>query len=122
MKKVLLSILLLGISSTLMAHEPDETEIMLQKKIEWCQAQGQKLYTQSYEDNVFYGASLDAALKFFKLEREYIEELRWHHLFTLIADEFNDDWDWDDDDDDDDDDCDPRFKRAQLIKLLKRSK
>jgi len=117
MKKAILSILLLGMSCTLMAREPDEMEVTLVEKVKWCQLEGQKLYTQATEQQNPPHLSkmyFDGSMKFFKLERKYMEDLRWHRFIGDLIEAINEC-------DDEDDDYDSTAMIAQVIKQLKQS-
>ncbi len=104
MKKAILSILFLGLACTAVAREIDETEVELIKKVKWCQLEGLKLYESAtdqenapHESKMF----MNAALKFFQLERDYASDLRWHRFMQAFLEEMAEDdecdcWDHDD--------------------------
>lgn len=116
MKKAILSVLLLGLSCTLMAREPDEMELTLMEKVKWCQLEGQKLYSEAAEhENPPHARKMyfDGAMQFFQLERQYMEDLRWHRFLGDLIEAMNES--------DCDDDCgsDASIKLGQVIKQLK---
>jgi len=117
-KAIFLSILLLGLSCTLMARELDEIEVTLIDKVKQCQLEGEKLYNAAMtQESAPHLTQMyfTGAMKFFKLERKYLADLRWHRVVNKLMEHIDDDCC------DDDCDWDAKINLGQKLLQLKNS-
>ncbi len=86
MKKAILSILVFG-SCSLFANVPDEMFVSLIEKAKWCEEQGHQLYEKSQDQQLPPQARktyLNGALKFFELERNYLNDVNTYRFLNNI--------------------------------------
>ncbi len=137
MKKILLLAILTTLSFVGYADEADEGEAVLLERIEWCHAEGQRLYQKAMEMNttsisqqettkaqymgggknkkikedennaLVFQCTLDGALRCFELERGYRSDLEFHRFCQALCCDC---------DDIDDDGTEYQFNKLQTLK------